>query len=116
MNTSLTLGLNQVRLDAGELLFLMQWAGSRKETFPFFSKWLAMVAASELGRRQEGGLMEATAIPLPDLRGAEAADFLQGSYVLARQPLTGSLAEFIDDAHSKIVADVCGFLEWQAEQ
>ena len=113
--TGLTLGLNLPRLHAGELMFVMEWAASRVETFPHFSKWLATLAAGELGRRQTPG-MEAGTIALPDLRGVEAADFLQGVFCLSKQPLTEALAEFIDDAHSKIVADVSGFLEWQAEQ
>ncbi len=113
---TLSLKLNLPRLDVGELMFLLSWAATRVETFPKFSKWIALLASGELARRQEGGLMEACTIPLPDLRGAEAADFLQGSYCMARQPLTEALAAFIDDAHQKIVCDVSGFLEWQAEQ
>ena len=112
---TLSLKLNLPRLDAGELMFLLSWAASRVETFPQFSKWIALLASGELGRRQTPG-MESGTIELPDLRGAEAADFLQGSYCMARQPLTEALAAFIDDAHQKIVCDVAGFLEWQAEQ
>jgi hypothetical protein len=113
---SLTLDMHQVRLDAGELMFLMQWSASRVQQFPIFSKWLALIAAAELARRQEDGLMEAAAIELPDLRGVQASCFLQASYSLSQQPLTAALASFVDDLHRKIVCDVAGFLEWQAEQ
>ena len=112
---TLSLGLNLPRLDAGELMFLLNWAATRVDKFPHFSKWIALLASGELARRQTPG-MESGTIALPDLRGAEAACFLQGVFCLSRQPLTGGLAAFVDDAHSKIVADVSGFLEWQAEQ
>lgn len=114
-NSTLQLGLNLPRLHAGELTFILEWAASRVEKFPCFTAWLATLAAGELARRQIEG-MEAGSVPLPDLHGAEAADFLMASFSLAKQPLTESLAEFVDDVHTKIVCDVAGFLEWQAEQ
>ncbi len=116
MNTStLSLGLTLPRLHTGELMFLLNWSAGRVDRFPHFSKWIALLATGELGRRLTPG-MESGTIDLPDLRGAEAADFLQGSYCMAQQPMTEGLAAFIDDCHRKIVCDVCGFLEWQAEQ
>jgi len=111
---TLQLGLNLPRLNAGELTFILEWAASRVEKFPCFAAWLATLAAGELARRQTPGA-EAGTVALPDLRGVEAADFLMASFSLARQPLTESLAVFIDDVHTKIVCDVAGFLEWTAE-
>lgn len=113
--TTLSLGLNMPRLHPGELAFLQEWSASRATKFPHFGKWLCEIANTELGRRLTPG-SEAGTIDLPDLRGVEAADFLQGSYSMAQQPMTEGLAAFIDDAHRKIVCDVAGFLEWQAEQ
>ena len=110
---SLQLEITLPRLTAAELSFLIQWSGSKHDTFPAFGRFVCEVATDELARRMNVS-DEPGMTPLPELVGQVASDFLLGSYVLSRMPLSEGVAAFVDDLTMKTVSDIAGRLEHEA--
>jgi len=114
--TTLPLGITLPRLNRGELQFLLSWADMKREAFPLFSQWIGHLAADELNRRQDES-REPGSIHLPEFSdGAQAADFLLGSFVLVNLPITAGVARFADDVARKVVCDVAGHIETLGER
>lgn len=107
---TLRLDLSIIHLTPGEAVGLIQWCGAKAPKFPRFCEYLATVLTDEMSRRLNEG-HEPGNIPLPTLNNADAADFLQGVFVLAKMPLTHSQAAFADDLQMKVVCDIAGALE-----